>query len=132
MREVEFLYPLPPGARQGFLKGFLDLVFEFQGRVYVLDWKSDVLPDYSPAALREHVEQSYLLQAHLYALAVAKMLGVETAEQHEARFGGFLFCFLRGTGADAPASRGFYFDRPTVADLRAYSADLARLGREAW
>ncbi|MCV5341955.1 hypothetical protein OFC87_34040, partial [Escherichia coli] len=30
---------------QGMLKGFIDLVFEHQGKYYVLDWKSNHLGD---------------------------------------------------------------------------------------
>ncbi|MCG6364427.1 exodeoxyribonuclease V subunit beta, partial [Vibrio fluvialis] len=36
-------------AVQGMLKGFIDLVFQYQGRYYVLDWKSNHLGD-DPAA----------------------------------------------------------------------------------
>ena len=50
---------------QGMLKGFIDLVFEFQGRFYVVDWKSNLLgsriEDYSAAALAERDSPPALL-----------------------------------------------------------------------
>lgn len=41
-------------AVQGMLKGFIDLVFQYQGRYYVLDWKSNHLGD-DPAAYHHSV-----------------------------------------------------------------------------
>ena len=63
----------------GFLRGFIDLVFEQDGRWYVLDWKSNRLggrfADYEPpaveAAMREH---AYPLQACLYLLVLHRFL----------------------------------------------------------
>ncbi len=39
LREVEFLYPA--AGSDVLVKGFIDVVFEHDGRAYVLDWKSD-------------------------------------------------------------------------------------------
>jgi len=41
--------PLPEISRRGsFLWGFIDLVFRKDGRYYLLDWKSNLLPAYDP------------------------------------------------------------------------------------
>ena len=62
LREMEFLFPIPErihprldkqieeklSIEHGFVKGFIDLVVEHEGRVYVVDWKSDVLGSYEP------------------------------------------------------------------------------------
>lgn len=131
MREVEFLYPIPtnPDKREalrlvaehesirlerGFIKGFIDLVFEFQGRVYLVDWKSDILPDYGGKTLARHVFHEYQVQAELYSLALARMLELASEKQHKRRFGGLLFCFIRGMGA-APDSEG---RQPGVFSIR--------------
>lgn len=150
LREFEFTYPIPeadhapllpsPGARagpgltieRGWVRGYMDLVLRHEGKGYVADWKTNRLSDYGPARMRELVERDYDLQRKVYALALAKLLGVTTPEAHAERFGGVLFLFLRGLGpppadlapgveADAP---GVVFDRPSFDDLRRYEREL--------
>ena len=63
----------------GYLKGYIDLVFEHEGRVYVVDYKTNHLgdhyADYDAPAMREAMARShYYLQYHLYALAVDRVL----------------------------------------------------------
>jgi len=125
-REVEFVYPVPDAPERprgrGFVKGFIDLIVTWPGddRWYVVDYKSDVI-DVSGDAARAHVDAHYLVQAELYALACARMLGLRDAADHEARFGGLLYWFLR--------PRRVVHLAPTAADLERYRAALA--GREA-
>lgn len=121
-REVEFVYPVPnagggPSGR-GFVKGFIDLIVTWpdDGRWYVVDYKSDVI-DVSSDAAKAQVDAHYLVQAELYALACARMLGLRDAADHEARFGGLLYWFLR--------SRRVVHLAPTAADLERYRANLA-------
>jgi exodeoxyribonuclease V beta subunit len=116
-REVEFAYPLPdhpdpqrPRAR-GFVKGFIDLIVAWDDRWWVVDYKSDVI-DVSAEAAREHVDEHYQVQAELYALACARMLGGRIEQ-----FGGLLYWFLR--------SRRIVPLVPTAADLATYQARLA-------
>jgi exodeoxyribonuclease V beta subunit len=115
--EVEFVYPLSGG--RGFVKGFIDLIVAWDDRWWVVDYKSDVI-DVSAEAAREHVDEHYTVQAELYALACARMLGLRDAADHAARFGGLLYWFLR--------SRRVVRLSPTAADLAVYEARLA--GRE--
>ncbi len=123
-REVEFVYPIPDripsGAvrERGYVKGFIDLIVTWPGdpRWYVVDYKSDVL-DVSGDAAREQVDQHYLVQAELYALACARMLRLRDADDHAARFGGLLYWFLR--------SRRVVHLAPTVVDLARYRDNLA-------
>ncbi len=127
VREVEFVYPYPraetadPESERGFVKGFVDFVFEHDGLVYLCDWKSDALPHWSERALEQQVERNYRLQMKIYALAVAKMLGVEKDADHRARFGGVVFCFLRGM----PRS-GIYFERPSWDRVQQWRDQLSR------
>jgi len=72
-REVEFLYPYPekylPGIAtaqwpeihigRGYVKGFMDMVFTYGGRVHLCDWKTDILPDYSSTCLQTHFHEHY-------------------------------------------------------------------------
>lgn len=123
VREMEFLFPLPPRPEDGFVKGFIDVVFMHEGKVWVADWKSDALPDYGPEALDDYVRSQYLLQAEIYAIAVARTLGLSTEAEHEARFGGVLYVFLRGLSAQDPRC-GQWHQRPTWKELIEASARL--------
>ena len=129
-REMEFLFPGPAaagGAARGFVKGFVDLLFEHEGRVYFGDWKTDRLPSWDEAVVEAHVAKNYALQEQLYALALVRMLGIASEADYEARFGGTLYLFVRGLpGAGAVRSR-----RPTFTELSAWSVEIAeRLGAE--
>ena len=118
-------YPVPPlafGSLQGYLRGFIDLVFEHGGRHYLLDWKSNFLghgpADYTPAACaRAMAAQGYHLQALVYALALDRLLRLRRADyRHEHHFGGVIYLFVRGvrpgwTDADGQPC-GVVFDRP--------------------
>ena len=113
----------------GFLRGFIDLVFEHEGRWYVVDWKSNFLgavaSAYSPARLDVAMEMHhYFLQYHLYAVALhrhlrARMAGYEPAKH----FGGVYYLFLRGMSPRHPAGTGIFHDRPADALI----ADLSEL-----
>lgn len=64
---------------RGFLKGYINLVFEHGGLWYVVDYKTNHLgdhrDDYGPSAMRRELEEShYFLQYHLYALALNRYL----------------------------------------------------------
>ena len=121
-REVEFLFPFPAaagGADAGFVKGYVDFIFEHEGRTYFGDWKSDLLPDFSAAAVRAHVSQNYELQRRLYALALVKMLGIADARDYEARFGGTVYVFLRAL------PEGLEIGRPTWDELGQWERELA-------
>jgi hypothetical protein len=50
-------------------------------------------------AVARHVRAEYALQADIYSLALAKMLGIASEADHEARFGGLVYLFLRGAAA---------------------------------
>jgi exodeoxyribonuclease V beta subunit len=94
------------GALDGYLKGYIDLVFEHAGRFWVLDWKSNHLgatpAAYGPAALEAAMAQhGYHLQHLLYTVALHRHLGL-TLENYayERHFGGVLYLFVRGVRPD--------------------------------
>ncbi len=136
LREVEFLFPIPEpenpridtppdvvfDVKRGYLKGFIDLVFEHDGKVFFADWKSDSLDRYDTDELRQHVLAHYETQAWLYSLATLKMFGIHDEAAFEARFGGFVYAFLRGM--DTEARRGFFAHRPSFDEIRAYEMKL--------
>lgn len=101
---------------QGMLKGFIDLVFEYQGRYYILDWKSNHLgnhpDDYTQSRIEQAmVEHRYDLQYHLYALALHRFLAMRIPDYDYARhFGGVYYLFLRGVNPGT--TNGIYYTRP--------------------
>ncbi|MDR2093356.1 MAG: UvrD-helicase domain-containing protein [Azoarcus sp.] len=94
---------LAPRDLAGYLKGYIDLVFEHEGRYWVLDWKSNHLGDtpaaYAPAALAAVMARhGYHLQHLLYTVALHRHLaGTLPGYDYERHFGGVLYLFVRGT-----------------------------------
>jgi exodeoxyribonuclease V beta subunit len=135
--EMEFLFPYParPGAAgpDGYVWGFIDLVYRFRGRYYLLDWKSNRLPAYGPAELaRSMAEARYDVQYKLYALAIDRWLaGLVPGYDFETHFGGVQYLYLRGLRPDAdPAGPppGVFAIRPGASEVRGeYAAALAGL-----
>jgi exodeoxyribonuclease V beta subunit len=114
---------------EGFLKGFIDLIFQFNGRFYIVDWKSNSLghrvEDYSPAAMqREITERGYDLQYHLYAVALDKYLRARLADyDYEKHFGGVRYVFLRGVTPEKP-DLGIFRVRPPAGKIARLAALL--------
>jgi exodeoxyribonuclease V beta subunit len=125
VREMEFMYPIPGAPSRGFIKGFIDLVFEWRGKIYVADWKSDLLPGYSPAELTPHVDENYRVQAELYTLAMVKLFGLSTRASFDERFGGTVYCFVRGMEKQGSGERGVFFIRPDYDAVLATERGLA-------
>lgn len=92
--EVEFLMPQDESS---FLTGFIDLVAYMRGKYYIFDWKSNWLPAYTQATMKEAMEANdYFLQAKIYTLALRKFLMRLEKRPFEAIFGGAYYLFLRG------------------------------------
>ncbi|MGH7822514.1 MAG: PD-(D/E)XK nuclease family protein, partial [Candidatus Binatia bacterium] len=124
LRELEFR-PLA-----GFLRGYIDLVLEQDGRFWLIDWKSNHLgprpEDYRAAGLRSAMlGHHYTLQYHLYVASLDRHLrrGVPRY-RYEERFGGVLYVFLRGV-TRGDGETGIFFDRPPAALVADLSAVLA-------
>lgn len=120
----------------GYLGGFIDLVFEAEGRYWLLDWKSNRLGmddgAYRPESMAESIAtHGYALQFCLYTVALHRLLGARLADyDYDRHFGGVFYAFLRGmTGA---AGGGVHFARPSrelVAALDAQLSGAAEGGR---
>ena len=118
----------------GMLKGFIDLVFEYEGRYFVADYKSNWLgPDdahYTPAAMRDAVlEHRYDLQYALYVFALHRHLRARIPDyDYDRHVGGAVYLFLRGHAAPG---QGLHAERPPRAlveglDRLFCARDLAR------
>lgn len=91
-----------------YLKGEMDLVYEYHGKFYVVDYKSNYLGnqlnDYQPDALKVAMSKAgYWLQAMIYQVALHRLLKMRLKNYHgnEQRYlGAVEYVFLRGFGAD--------------------------------
>ncbi|HEX7670938.1 MAG TPA: exodeoxyribonuclease V subunit beta [Polyangiaceae bacterium] len=112
---------------EGFLKGYIDLVLEHEGRFYVVDYKTNFLgptgaayatPKLASAMTHGH----YFLQYHLYALAVHRYLERRVPSYtYETHFGGALYLFVRGMSPLLGPSHGVFFEKPPRGRLDALS-----------
>jgi exodeoxyribonuclease V beta subunit len=122
------------GPLEGYLRGFIDLVFEHNGLFYVLDWKSNHLGDGPDQYGQTHLHAAmtgngYHLQYLLYTVAVHRYLQQRMAGyQYAKHFGGVLYLFVRGVRPGwrdaAGAATGVYAHKPTLACVQRLSALL--------
>jgi exodeoxyribonuclease V beta subunit len=138
VREMEFVYPIPErthpllqsardgkwSVERGYLKGFVDFVFEYGGLHYFADWKSDSLPSYDRASIEPHVKEHYDLQARIYSVGVVRLLGIRSKAEYDDRFGGLLYLFIRGIKRDGIGEDGVYFRRPDWTEICLYEHSL--------
>lgn len=108
-QEMEFVFPI----KEGRMKGFIDLCFEYQGKYYLLDWKTNYLgPDensYSEEALIIEMNRcNYILQASIYATALKKHIQLFDSRPFADLFGGAIYYFIRG--------KRFYHFYPTFME----------------
>lgn len=100
----------------GFLHGYIDAVIEHGGRYYVVDWKTNWLGStasaYDPATIGKAMRAGfYVLQYHLYAVAVRRFLQLRLgAKPFNDVWGGVLYGFLRGIDPEV-RGQGWFFHR---------------------
>lgn len=115
--------------QQGYLKGLVDLIFRKDGVYHVLDWKSNLLSDRydgfaGPQMEKEMLSHHYVLQYHLYVVALNKFLESRTDEySYENNFGGVYYLFVRGM--QVGSNCGIYYDLPSVETIRTLDAFLS-------
>ncbi|WP_028835776.1 MULTISPECIES: exodeoxyribonuclease V subunit beta [unclassified Pseudoalteromonas] len=96
---------------KGLLKGFIDLIFCYQGKYYILDYKSNYLGSTPADYESEQLEQAmtshqYHLQYLIYTVALHRLLKQRIPDYAiETHLGGVYYTFLRGM----PAGEGVYF-----------------------
>lgn len=123
--------PRPPLQRDqlnGLFKGFIDLVFEHEGRYYVVDYKSNWLgqgaADYTLAAMQQPMlEHRYDLQYVFYVLALHRQLRARVPDyEYDRHMGGALYWFVRGIDSE---QGGLWFDRPPLELIETLDALFA-------
>jgi exodeoxyribonuclease V beta subunit len=114
---------------RGFLHGSIDLVFEHKGRFHMLDWKSNKVglswADFTAAKLGANmVRDGYVVQYHLYALALHRMLQqrLGASYDYDAHFGNCIYAYVRGM--QSGRTTGVFVDRPPLALLERIGSAL--------
>ena len=103
---------------RGFMKGFIDVVFQQGERFYIVDWKSNWLGAHTSAYHRSAISAEmhrryYFLQYHLYCVALHRFLGRRLAGYDFAKnFGGVFYIFVRGVTGESEF--GVYSDVPSA------------------
>ncbi len=109
-------------AKSGFLKGFIDLTFEFNDKYYLLDYKTnylgDTIDDYRFEELKHEMrEASYDLQYHIYTVALHRYLNKQLPNySYDEHFGGAFYLFVRGM--NETGREGIFFDCPDEKVIR--------------
>jgi exodeoxyribonuclease V beta subunit len=118
---------LPERQLHGMLKGFADLVFEHEGRYWVLDYKSNALGPgdaayHAQALVAGMAAHRYDIQGAIYMLALHRLLRSRLGAAYEParQLGGAVFLFLRGIGN--ASTRGCHLIAPELALLDAMDA----------
>ncbi|MGH8082205.1 MAG: exodeoxyribonuclease V subunit beta [Lysobacter sp.] len=99
---------------EGLMTGKIDLVYAFDGRYYVLDYKTNRLPAYDPVQVERAMNESeYTLQSLIYTIALHRWLRFRLGEDYDydRHFGGVRYLFCRGLDLHDPVA-GVHADKP--------------------
>ncbi|MGE5439472.1 MAG: exodeoxyribonuclease V subunit beta [Bacteroidota bacterium] len=114
----------------GFMNGKIDLFFEHDGRYFIADWKSNHMGSTAASynqdnLLRLMKEGLYILQYHLYCLAIDQHLKATRKDyDYDRHFGGIFYVFLRGVDAASGQDNGIFCHRPSKEALFKLSSYL--------
>jgi len=101
---------------RGLLTGFIDMVFLYQGKYYIVDWKSNILGGSSESFSEENIlhemrSHNYHLQYYLYTMALRRYLKYRLPESEFGDvFGGVYYLFIRGMASGT--GRGVFHSVP--------------------
>jgi exodeoxyribonuclease V beta subunit len=86
------------GTLTGYFQGYVDLIFEHDGRFYIVDYKTNALQGYDHTSLESAMlHHHYLLQARLYTVALHRHLEASMSDYDpEVHLGGCAYLFVRG------------------------------------
>ena len=110
--------PVVHESIQGILTGIIDLVFEYQGKYYIADYKSNHLGSelsyYTYEKLKDAVlGHRYDIQYLIYTLALHRYLKQRLADyDYMKHFGGVYYLFIRGMRSEHGHEFGVYKDLP--------------------
>jgi len=97
----------------------MDMVFRFQGKFYLVDWKSNLLGSgveyYDQKSLAKAMkDEFYSIQCQIYTVALNQYLRLRLpGYNYETHFGGAYYIFLRGVDPSKGTEFGIYRQRPS-------------------
>ena len=98
LKEVEFSYKY----EDTLIKGFIDLIFEYNNELYILDWKSNNLNNYDQESLtKSMINNDYNKQLDIYLQCLQ-----ELPSNLNKKVAGAYYLYLRGTRVK---EQGIYF-----------------------
>jgi exodeoxyribonuclease V beta subunit len=112
------------------MNGKIDFIGCFEGRYYIVDWKTNHLgyqiSDYDAAAVQEAMsDNNYHLQYYIYLSALYKFLQIRLSGfNYEQHVGGVFYLFVRGMRRDS--DHGVFYRRPQEAELRSFMELISR------
>ena len=120
LHEAEFYFPFPSEnddsmpdfkVRDGFVRGFIDLIFRYENKFYIADWKSNILEDgYEYPNLEKSMNQAnYHLQYRIYTIAAIRWLKKALGDgfDPDKNFGGIFYFYIRGM--NGKNNNGIYY-----------------------
>ncbi len=123
--------------QQGFFTGFVDMIFEYNNKLYIVDWKSNAFEAvkeefYGERLTAQMFKKRYVLQYLCYLAALLKFLEHRLQKEvdetlYNEYVGGVYYIFLRGMMLDEPG--GVFSARVPYKTVRAL-ADVISCGKE--
>jgi len=113
-----------------YIKGFVDLIFKYNGKFYIADWKSNFLGenicDYNLENIKDSMKHhTYYLQYFIYLDALIKLLEKSvTGFDYNRDFGGIYYFFIRGMNPNNKNQEGIFFHRPTKEEYLKFNKNL--------
>ena len=116
---------------QGMMQGFIDLIFEVDGKYYVSDYKSTHLgygfDNYTQEAMLQDIQSHhYDLQYLIYTWVLHNLLAQRIVDYDpQIHLGGVYYFYLRGMSPQAQPHNGVYYREITDQDITALHETFA-------
>lgn len=152
LNEVEFYYPFPKADdhstsvsstsqspigdtkfSDGFIHGYIDMIFKKDEKYYLLDWKSSRYEHYHGEEFTNKVKEQYGMQYKLYSIALIRYLKDRiTNFDYDKHFGGVYYIYIRGMNLNDNNLSGVFFEREEKNPEENYEKELNNLLSTHW
>ncbi len=117
-------------VEEGFIKGFIDLIINNNGKLYIADWKSttikgeEAFETYKTESVEKSMnEHNYHLQGLIYTVAIYKHLKLtKTGFDYNRDIGGYFYLYVRGMGPNTDTGVSFY--KPLESEVLDFIREL--------
>lgn len=114
----------------GFIRGFIDMIFTYNKKFYIADWKSNIIKEgYEQSFLENNMTRAgYHLQYKIYTVAVLRWLRNQESMgfEPEKQFGGIFYFYIRGMNPQN--NNGIYYISPSkIGPLELIEKDLVKI-----